>query len=141
MRQPIYLDSSILISVVLQEKSSDSIIDMLEAHASPCIASDFAVLEFHDAIGRRSRDERRLAPLKEQLLSSLDTWTNTNANRMPMLGDDISEAIMLLRIAHPLLRAPDAIHLAAARRLGCRVFTLDEGMREAALRLNLPILA
>jgi uncharacterized protein len=139
MMQSIYLDSSIIVSIILKEPTSHIILERLETILAPCMISDFAILEFHDAIGRRAREIPRLALLQDQFVSDLSRWIDDNANRESMEGSDISDAIMLLRIAQPQLRAQDAIHIAAARRLSCRLFTLDQGMQEAALRLNLAV--
>jgi predicted nucleic acid-binding protein len=51
---------------------------------------------------------------------------------------DIADAITFLRLPGLVLRAPDAIHIAAARRLGATLLTLDDGMARAAAVLDVP---
>jgi uncharacterized protein len=140
MSRSIYLDSSVLMSIILQEPDGPLVAGRIRTSPAPCLISDFAVLEFHDAVARRARTSPKLALLADSLLIALDAWSSHHANRVEMDGGDIADAIALVRIAKPHLRAQDAIHLAAARRLDSRIYTLDDGMREAALRLNLQVL-
>jgi len=50
----------------------------------------------------------------------------------PVVPADIDEARALV-CGYPPLRAPDALHLAVARRLAVPLATLDGGLRKAAL--------
>lgn len=49
----------------------------------------------------------------------------------PVIASDVADAGQLVRQYEPL-RAPDALHLAVALRLGTPIATFDEGLATAA---------
>jgi hypothetical protein len=137
----LYLDSSVVMAIVFREPGSAQLGRSILAAGGSCLVSSFALLEFYDAIARRARMGRMSAEERSILLAELDRWRKAFAETVDVLEGDIAEAAALLRPGHLKLRAQDAIHVAAARRLNCRLFTLDADMREAAHRLNLPTVA
>jgi predicted nucleic acid-binding protein len=66
----------------------------------------------------------------------LDSWTSTFADPISVAPSDIKTATSWVRRTDFALRAPDAIHVAAARRLDLVLVTLDSGMANAARMLG-----
>lgn len=136
----LYLDSSVVMAIVLREPGSAELGKTILEAGGNCLVSSFALLEFYDATARRVRSGRMSAEERSIVLAELDRWRSDFAETVDVVDADIAEAAALLRPGHFKLRAQDAVHVAAARRLNCRLFTRDTGLRDAALRLNLPIL-
>lgn len=59
---------------------------------------------------------------------------------MLIVSQDIEHATKFVRRRDLALRTPDAIHIAAAHRLGATLLTLDNGMARAAAALGVPYL-
>ncbi len=57
---------------------------------------------------------------------------------MEITSTDIADATAFVRLPGVALRAPDAIHIAAAQRVGATILTLDRGMARAADLLGVP---
>ena len=62
---------------------------------------------------------------------SFDAWLLA-VEQAAVVRADFELARDLVRHGPGNLKAPDALHVAIARRLGARLATLDVGMREAA---------
>jgi len=52
---------------------------------------------------------------------------------------DVAEASSVLRRFDLVIRTPDALHLAMARRVGAELVTFDERMADAARMLGLAV--
>jgi predicted nucleic acid-binding protein len=68
-----------------------------------------------------------------------DRWLVQEANPVAISAADISIATTFLRRLDLNLRAPDAIHIAMAMRLGATLATFDEAMAACARALGLPV--
>jgi predicted nucleic acid-binding protein len=63
----------------------------------------------------------------------------TRSRRVPVTPADLAQATAWIRRLDLTLRAPDAIHIAAAQRLDASLATFDAGMAGAARRLGLAV--
>lgn len=134
----LWLDASVLVSLVTREPTSALVDRVLNEEIDIPVASDFCVAESSAAISRLVRIRTLSAPQAEQLFQELDIWTSNVSRRLPIEADDIQQATALVRLPGVALRAPDAIHIAAAQRVGATILTLDRGMARAADLLGVP---
>lgn len=97
----IYLDSSALLKLLVEERESAALAAWLSERASvPAISSELARLEVLRAARRLDPD---IVPTARVLMSQVDL--------LPLGGEVISAAA---EVGEPLLRSLDAIHLASA---------------------------
>lgn len=132
------MDASAIVAVVAQERTSEAVDLIVQPGGQPVLASDFALAESSAALAKRGRTERRRADEIEGLFVELDGWTSMFAERIQITSGDIDQADALVRDLALGLRAPDAIHLAATRRLGVTLVTLDKTLARAAAALSVP---
>lgn len=134
----LYLDTSVMIAVQEDEPTRALFGKMLLDQGQLLLISDFAHAEASGALMAIWRAGNRLPALIEQELSRLDEWTAELAEPVQIAPEDIANATAFVRYKDVVLRAPDAIHLAAARRLDVTILTLDRGMSRAASLLGVP---
>ncbi len=131
----LYLDASILVAVHEDEATRPLFADLFTEREIVLI-SDFAVAETSGALMTLWRTDRRSKVMIQTELSRLDEWVSGIADRVPISPDDVADATQFVRNTATALRAPDAIHIAAARRLESTLLTLDRGMARAAAMLG-----
>lgn len=126
-----YLDSSALVKLVREEVSSAELAEWLADRGTTTIASsELATVEVLRACRRW---DPRVLPSARTLLSGVDL--------VPLSRDVVADAA---QIGDPLLRSPDALHLASSLSIGATLSAFaadDELLREAALTLGLPCVA
>lgn len=126
----VYLDTSALVTLFIEESATPAA--RLGVAGQAILVSDFAAAEFSAAIARRARtgDISRTQAL--QVLADFDLWIARGANWVSTESPDVMAATALVRRLELGLRAPDALHLALARRLGADLLTFDTKMVAAA---------
>ena len=132
----LWLDASVLVSLITRESTSHRIDDLLDREIDMPIVSDFCVAECSAAIARLVRIRERTPEEADELFRHLDTWVDTASALIDVESRDIIVATDFVRRPGIALRAPDAIHIAAAHRLGATLLTLDRGMAQAAAALG-----
>jgi predicted nucleic acid-binding protein len=108
----------------------------LENRPVRVIISDFGQAEFVAALGRKVRSRALTEADAVAAIENFGHWTATSCQRVHVASGDIAQATFWLRQFDLNLRAPDAIHLATAHRLGAELATFDAGMAAAARRLG-----
>ncbi len=135
-----YLDASAIVAIVANEPTKGGVEAILAHQNSLPVISDLCHSEASAAVTRLFRigriDQSRLA----QVLFRLDDWALVTGDRRAIASTDIDAATALVRRRDVVLRTPDAIHIAAAHRLGATLLTLDRGMAKAAAALGVPYL-
>ena len=127
----IYLDTSVVVSVFLPDVHSSRVAAWLRTLAEAPTLSHWTVTEFSSAaaiqerMGQIDRDQRMLAE------RDLYAWLLA-LEQTPVLRADFELARDLVSYGPSKLRAPDALHVAIARRIGAPLATLDVGMLNAA---------
>jgi predicted nucleic acid-binding protein len=111
--------------------------DFFAAHRDTLIVSDFASAEFASAVGIRIRTGSVSVTEAQEAFSNFDRWAAQHAIAAEIHPADIAMAQTMLRQLELKLRAPDAIHLAAARRLNAGIATFDKPMAKAARALGI----
>ncbi len=68
-----------------------------------------------------------------------DTWCRANAERADVISADFRSAAAAIRSLELPLKAPDAVHIMIALRLGATLATFDVTMAREADRLGVTI--
>jgi len=135
----LYLDASVLVTLLVIDPSTARAEAFLSAHPEIVVVSDFGVAEFSSAVRRRVRS-RDLTPEDAQLaFFNLDTWVARSAYREEVTAADLDAANRILRRLDVHLRTPDAIHVAIAQRLGATLVTFDRSMAVGARALGMAV--
>lgn len=125
----IYLDSSALLKLLIEENESTAVASWLSEHSAiPVVSSELAKLEVIRAVRRL---EPTSVPAARVLVSQLDL--------IPLTGAVIDQAT---DVGEPPLRSLDAIHLASALAIGDDMTSLvvyDHRLAAAAAAAGLPI--
>ncbi|MDP3404399.1 MAG: type II toxin-antitoxin system VapC family toxin [Brevundimonas sp.] len=137
---PFYLDSSVLVAVIEDEPTRPLFDDLLMPGHDVVLVSDFTVAETSGALVALWRGDRRTPDSAAAELSRFDQVTADIATRVYVDRTDMAAAIEFVRRSDIVLRGPDAIHVAAAHRLGATLLTLDRGMAHAAAALGVSCL-
>lgn len=133
----LWLDASVLVALITREPTSRQIDNLLD-QSEPPMVSDFCIAECSSAIARLVRIGTRTADQADELFRDLDDWVATASNLLAIDQGDIAMATDFVRQPGVSIRAPDAIHIAAAQRVGATILTLDRGMAHAADLLGVP---
>ena len=128
----LYLDASALVPLFANDALSDRADAILRAHQSTLIVSDFAAAEFAAAIACRTRTRFLTIAEARIAFSNFDTWIGREAERAQITAADVSSAANVIRRLDVTLRAPDAIHIVIAQRLGADILTFDQQMAAGA---------
>jgi predicted nucleic acid-binding protein len=128
-----------MVSLFTNDAFSASAYAALRARLSVEIVSDFGAAEFASAIARRFR--MRIVTEKEAVsaFADFDHWRARVATHVVVESADVVAAETIIRRLDLPLRAPDALHIAIAQRLGAELATFDEKMKSGAQALGLPL--
>jgi hypothetical protein len=137
----VYLDTSVLVPIFLLDPFVDRARAFLASKPKDIIVSDFDSAEFASVVGLRLRMKVLTAPEARTAFANFDGWVEANALGAETVPPDIRAAGIFLRRLDLPLRAPDAIHLAIAQRLGARLATFDKRMAAAARALGISVAA
>lgn len=74
-----------------------------------------------------------------EILTDFDAFAKTDTIRAEMASEDVRTADAIIRRLDLPLRAPDAIHIAIAQRLGAELAIFDEKMAKCARALGAPV--
>jgi len=132
----VYLDASVLVALIADETNRPLVAPYLDPSLGSILVSDFCVAEASAALTSKGRHLGLAAPLVDQDIARLDEWIDQFAERVRMMTVDVDSATMAIRRHDVVLRAPDAIHIAVARRLTATLLTFDRGMARAAAVLG-----
>lgn len=135
----VYLDTSLLVSFFTVDALSEKADAFFGTVTDEIIVSDFAVTEFASAVARRARTGRLDRSEATEVFADFDVWIARVAGRMETQPVDVVAAGAYLRRLDLNLRAPDAIHIAIASRIGARLATFDQAMLENAQALGVAI--
>ncbi len=133
------LDTSVLIAALTVEPHSAVARKILGREATWAI-SDWALAEFSAAIrikARRGDLASHYVPVLERELAVLVQGLGAT---FAMDAEDHRLARILI-VGGALLRAPDALHIAAARRIGAALATLDSDQASACADAGVEVFA
>jgi predicted nucleic acid-binding protein len=132
------LDTSVLIAAFTEEADSDRAQAILERVASWRV-SDWATAEFSAAIRVKARRGELALGQVFEIERILDEMILDAEAEVAVEPDDHIEARRLI-IDNGRLRAPDALHIAVAARIGAELATFDRNLARAAEAAGVPVL-
>jgi len=136
-----YADASLLVPLFTVDAFTARARAWLADAPRSLLVSDFAGAELASAVARKRRMRELSDTDAAQALETFDQWTARHVIPCGIEPEDIATATGWLRRQDLTLRAPDAINLAIATRLGATIVTFDAGMAAAAHRLGVPVAA
>ena len=136
----LYVDASAIVAIVGNEAASLAVEAALDSDGVMAVVSDLAIAESSAALARNGRIGRWPEVETDRFYGDLDVWASDAAEAVAIGTADVALATAFVRRADIALRASDAIHIAAAHRLGATLLTLDHGMARAAAALSGPYL-
>ncbi|MBV9199172.1 MAG: type II toxin-antitoxin system VapC family toxin [Alphaproteobacteria bacterium] len=134
-----YLDASVLIALLAEEPTSGAVRRFLRAHREDRLISDFAAAEVASAISRLLRMRLLTEVEGSTRLADFDAWRAAATSAADVHAADARLAYIYVRRFDLGLRAPDALHLAIARRLDATLVTLDRRLAIAANQLGVAV--
>ncbi|GEM_PF-1426491 len=136
----VYLDANVIIGLITTDPLSDRAEAVLSIDPLLVFVSDLALAECASVIARRVRMLELTKEEAQQAFNRLDEWTMQFANLMTIQSADITDAARFIRRLDLNLRLQDAIHIAAAMRIGTTLATFDVKMAESATELGCPLI-
>jgi predicted nucleic acid-binding protein len=135
----VYLDASVIVPLFLIDPFASRAKAFLAAQAEEVYVSDFVSAEFASVVGIRLRAKALTSDEARTAFSNFDEWTARYALETQTTPADIRSATTMLRRLDLTLRAPDAVSLAVATRLGADLATFDMKMAESARKLHMSV--
>jgi len=134
-----YLDASVLLPTLVDEPASAAVDAYMLSGAQDFLISDFAAAEVASALSRLVRMSLLEVSDAAQRLADFDVWRAAATEPAECHAADVRLAYAYVRRFELMLRAPDALHLAMARRLDVPLVTLDRRLATAARELGLTV--
>jgi predicted nucleic acid-binding protein len=131
----LYLDASVLVPLFVAE--ANSAVAQARISNEILFVSDFAATEFSAAIARRVRTGEVPESEAVMIFTSFDDWAKRATTTLAHETEDVLTATAYVRRLDLGLRAPDALHIALANRLGLTLYTFDVRMTAAAAALGI----
>jgi hypothetical protein len=134
-----YLDASALVSIFISDRFSSRIDSFLRNTAPTVIVSDFGAAEVVSALGIRVRIADLSKAQARSIFQRFDDWKRAVAIAVEIDPQDVAIADALLRRLEFVLRTPDALHIAIARRVGAALLTFDDRQAECARTVGVTV--
>jgi uncharacterized protein len=134
-----YPDASVLLPTLIAEPTTEAVYDCLGADGRELLISDFAAAEVASALSRLVRMALLTDADASARLADFDAWRAAMSSPVDIAVSDTRLAYIFVRRFDLGLRAPDALHLAIARRLDATLVTLDRRLATAARELGITV--
>lgn len=134
-----YIDASALVATLVPEVRSSDVRRFLSGGPGPWLVSEFAAAEVSAALSRLLRLGTHSMDTVVSQLAFFDRWRVTEAVEVAVTADDLRTATAMVRRFELKLLAPDALHIAIARRIAATLVTLDDRQADAAEALGLAV--
>jgi uncharacterized protein len=135
----IYLDASVLVALFVDDPFTARARTALLSELPALIVSDLAAAEFASAIARLVRLRDATPRDARETFATFDAWAVRDTQRAETSSADVVAAAAFIRRLDLALRAPDAIHIAIAQRVGADLFTFDKQMAKGARSLGVHV--
>jgi len=136
----VYLDASVLVALFTVDALTARADAVLREILDTPVVSDFAGIELTSAVSRRVRTRDLDVDEARRAFETFDGWVSRGVQREELRSEDVVLADGYLRRLDLALRAPDAINIAIAQRLGASLLSFDQKMVAAARSLGLRVL-
>ena len=133
-----YVDTSVVVSLFADDANTDRA-RRFALVAESLIISDLTVAEFSSTLAIQYRNGRATEAGVRAAFATFDHWCELVPRRVEVLSADIRGGGAIIRQLQHSLRAPDAMHLVIARRLGVALATFDNAMARAAPGLGIEL--
>jgi uncharacterized protein len=134
----IYVDTSVLVALVVNEASSAAVAQWYAASKAPLVSAAWCVPEFASALGIKQRTGHLTAEQAQEAWATFGRFVANDVQLLPVEPADFHSAALLTLQAASALRAGDALHVACAERAGAKtVATLDAVMAANAQRMKM----
>lgn len=135
----LYLDASVLVAMVTPDVFRERALALIQSTEATLLVSDFARAELASAVALKVRKGALTPSQARAVFTRFDAWAHELAEATEITPADVRAGEALVRRLDLTLRAPDAIHIATARRLAARLATFDARMTEAATALGVEL--
>lgn len=135
----VYFDASVLVALFSLDPFSSQASRALRGRKMSPVISDFAAAEMASAIARKVRTQLLTEILARNVFSNFDAWSARMGTRIETTPADVRIAEMAIRRLDLVLRAPDALNIAIAQRIGADLATFDRRMADCARALGVPV--
>ncbi len=134
----IYVDTSVLVPLFLNEPHSAAVADWYAGETGELIAAAWCVPEFASALGIKQRTGAIDAQQAHGAWARFERMLAADLRLLAVAPVNFDRAAELVLDAASALRAGDALHLACAEAAGAKhMATLDEVLSRNALRLKI----
>ena len=138
----VYVDTSVLVPLFLNEPSSTDVADWYSREKSELVSAAWCVTEFASALGIKQRTGAINAQQAQEAWTSFKRMVAADLSLIAVEQSHFNRAAELVLDATSALRAGDALHLACAETAGAQHFaTLDEVLARNAKRLKIKLIA
>ena len=134
----VYLDASVLVPLFAVDPFTVQAAAYLRRAVPTVVVSDFAAAEFSSVLARRVRTGELTANEARTAFTTFDQWLGS-VQRISLESRDLICGQAFLRRLDLPLRAPDALHIAIAQRIGVELATFDAKMARCAQALDVAI--
>lgn len=135
----VYFDASVLLPTLINEAASSAVDAFMLAGGRDFLVSDFAAAEVASALSRLVRMNLLELSDASARLADFDVWRAAATLSVDVHASDVRLANAYVRRFELMLRAPDALHLAIARRIDATLVTLDRRLSVAARELGVAV--
>jgi len=134
-----YLDTSVLLPTLIVEPATEAVYEFLDGNNRELLVSDFAAAEVASALSRLFRMARLTESDASARLEDFDAWRGAITSTVDIQASDVRLAYIYVRRFDFHLRAPEALHIAVARRFDAALVTLDRRIATAARELGIAV--
>ena len=136
----VYVDTSVLVSLFLNEPHSVAASAWYAREKSELVAAAWCIPEFASALGIKQRTGAIDAQQAQGAWERFERMVTADLRLLPVEPASFHRAAELVLDAASALRAGDALHLACAEAAGAKhIATLDDVMSRNARRLKLKV--
>jgi uncharacterized protein len=137
----VYLDASVIVSLLTDDAFFGRADAFFRQQSASLLLSDFAAAEFASVVARSVRTRQIDEDKARILFSDFDAIRSRGTETIETSSADIRVAEGILRRLDLPLRAPDALHITIAQRIGAELATFDDKMAASARALGLALAA
>lgn len=135
----LYLDTSVILPTLVREGTTAVVEAYFLLVRQELFVSEFAAAEVASGLSRLVRMKSLSREDATARLSDFEIWRAATSTPVELHAADARLAYAYVRRFDLMLRAPDALHLAIARRLDATLVTLDRRLVRAAGELGIDI--
>ena len=140
MALSVYLDTSFLgVPLIEADVFAGRATKYFAETSETLVVSDFTAAELASVVARVTRMNKITEVEARAIFNGFNAWRAKFIDEEDTVSLDIQAATAIIRRLDLNIRAPDAIHLATARRLGASLVTFDHRMADNARTLGLAV--